>query len=78
MITAPVAALAAALPKLWITKVYVSVPFYVTGNGLTDFVIFRFGALAAPIVSVTLIGVIPPPVIVAVLVISDSTANGAF
>ena len=77
MITAPVAALAATLPKFWITKVYVSVPFSVTGTGLIDFVIFRFGALTAPIVSVTLIGVIPP-VIVAVLVISDSAANGAF
>ena len=78
MITAPVAALATTLPKFWITKVYVSVPFSVTGTGLIDFVIFRFGALTAPIVSVTLIGVIPPPVIVAVLVISDSAANGAF
>ena len=47
-------------------------------NRTDGFVMDRTGSLSASTVSSTVIGVIPPPVIVAVLVISDATALGAY
>ena len=52
-------------------------PFSVTGTGLTDLVMLRIGVLSAAIVSEIVIGVMPPPVIVAVFTISEPVANGA-
>ena len=44
-------------------------PFSVTGTGLTDLVMLRIGVLSAAIVSEIVIGVMPPPVILAVFLV---------
>lgn len=50
----------------------------VTGTGLTDLVIARFGAASAFTVSVAVTGVIPVPLTVAVFVTAASMPRGAY
>ena len=54
-----------------------SVPFSVTVAGQIDFVIESLAPDSGAIVSVTVIGVIPPPSMTALLVIESSVPNGA-
>ena len=56
---------------------YVSVPFSVTGTGLTDLVIVRTGVLSTVISSSAVIGVMPVPATIAVLFITEVVSSGA-